>query len=92
MINRAGVAIGLGLGLAAVALLEYRDTSLRTEADVLAALSLPVLALVPTMRTQIERYKRRRRQWVLATSGAAVLVLCAAALAWKFKLLSEWMW
>ena len=33
-----------------VALLEFRDTSFRTESDVLAVLALPVLAVVPLRR------------------------------------------
>jgi polysaccharide chain length determinant protein (PEP-CTERM system associated) len=39
----AGLALGLGLGL----WLEMRDKALRTEQDVLAALSLPMLVAVP---------------------------------------------
>lgn len=39
----AGLAIGLGIAL----WLELRDKSIRTEADVLAALALPVLVAVP---------------------------------------------
>ena len=45
-----GLALGLGLAL----LLDYRDRTLRTEADLIGAFALPVLALVPTMA-------RRRR-------------------------------
>jgi capsular polysaccharide biosynthesis protein len=42
-----GLAGGLALGLAIAMWLEMRDKSLRTEADVTAALDLPVLSQVP---------------------------------------------
>ena len=41
-----GFASGLALGLLLAALLEYRDTSLRTESDILAFTKLPTLAIV----------------------------------------------
>jgi polysaccharide chain length determinant protein (PEP-CTERM system associated) len=41
-----GFASGLALSLLLVALLEYRDTSLRTESDILAFTKLPTLAVV----------------------------------------------
>ena len=47
--NLIGLLFGLGFGLAFAGLLEYRDTSLRTEEDVLVSVSLPVVALVPTV-------------------------------------------
>src|SRR5262249_30992731 len=44
-----GVVLGLAIGLGLTALLEYLDTSLKTEDDVVQALALPVLALIPLM-------------------------------------------
>jgi uncharacterized protein involved in exopolysaccharide biosynthesis len=41
-----GLAAGLGLGLAIVALLEYRDTALRTERDIWEFTQLPTLAVL----------------------------------------------
>ena len=41
-----GLAVGIGLGLMIVALLEYRDTALRTERDVWAFTQLPTLAII----------------------------------------------
>ncbi len=43
----AGFGLGLALGLGITLLLEFRDKSLRTEADVQAFLHLPTLAMVP---------------------------------------------
>lgn len=42
-----GVAAGLGLGLLLVGVLEYRDTSLRSERDIWAFTKLPTLAAIP---------------------------------------------
>jgi protein tyrosine kinase modulator len=42
-----GLAGGLALGIGLAMWLEFRDTSLRTERDVLAAIQLPVLSQVP---------------------------------------------
>jgi polysaccharide chain length determinant protein (PEP-CTERM system associated) len=87
-LNLMGLLAGLGVGLALAALLEYRDTSLRTEDDVLVALSLPVLALVPTMRTVTDRTRRKRRRLLMVSSAATVLIVAVAAVVWKLKLLN----
>jgi capsular polysaccharide biosynthesis protein len=55
MVAAAGSIAGLALGLAFLAFLEYRDSSFRTEDDVVRVLSLPVLALVPVIATDSER-------------------------------------
>jgi polysaccharide chain length determinant protein (PEP-CTERM system associated) len=44
-----GFALGLALGLAIVALLEYRDTALRSERDIWAFTKLPTLATISLM-------------------------------------------
>jgi polysaccharide chain length determinant protein (PEP-CTERM system associated) len=59
-INTMGAMGGLALGLALVLLLEYRDRSLRSEADVRAALGLPVLAVIRTLGVPAERRHRPR--------------------------------
>ncbi|HUQ87462.1 MAG TPA: GNVR domain-containing protein [Vicinamibacterales bacterium] len=74
------VAIALGLGCAALA--EFFDKSLRTEADVRAALNLMVLATVPTIRDA----SRSPRRWgrAAAASGAALtLIVVGATVAWR---------
>jgi protein tyrosine kinase modulator len=89
-INLVGTFAGLAIGLGLAALLEYRDRSLRTEDDVVAALSLPVVALVPTMTTASERKRKRRQRLIMASSGAITLVLCLALVTWKLNLIGEW--
>ena len=89
-LNLLGSCLGLGLGLAFAVLLEYRDTSLRSEEDVLVALSLPVLAFVPTMITAAERRKQQRLKLLLASSGLVAVVLSVAVVAWKFRAVAAW--
>ena len=85
-----GLLAGLALGAAMAGLLEYRDTSLRTESDVLVGLSLPVVAMIPTMVTTIDRRKSGRRRWMLMSAGAVTLVVSVAAIAWKLRLFQAW--
>jgi uncharacterized protein involved in exopolysaccharide biosynthesis len=73
-------AIGIGIGLAAAA--EYFDRTLRTEADVRAALNLMVLATVPYMRDAAALARRRRRNLALGVAGTAVLAVCVTV-AWR---------
>jgi hypothetical protein len=70
-------------------LLEYRDTTLKTDDDVLTALALPVLALVPLMRSASERQQQRRRNVIVSLTSVATLLVSLAVIfvAWKFKML-----
>jgi uncharacterized membrane protein len=74
------------MAIVVIGLLEYRDTTFRSDADIIAALALPVVAVVPTLLTSSERRVNRRRRWMLSTSGLAVLVVAGAVLYWKFGL------
>jgi polysaccharide chain length determinant protein (PEP-CTERM system associated) len=88
-LNLLGAMGGLIVGLGFAALLEYRDTSLRTDDDVLVAVALPVLATVPTMSTERERQRRKRHKVWLASSGAVAAMLCLAVIIWKLGL-NDW--
>jgi uncharacterized protein involved in exopolysaccharide biosynthesis len=85
-----GAIMGLGIGLALVGLLEYRDSSLKTELDVVGSLALPVLALIPAMVTRAEQRGRIRRRRMLAVGSAAVIAIVAGAAAWKLDLFERW--
>jgi uncharacterized protein involved in exopolysaccharide biosynthesis len=78
--NLMGSLAGLGVGLALLGLLEYRDTSLKGEEDVAVSLGLPVVALVPVLRTSLERQKSRRRR-ILSLAALTVLT-SVAGLVW----------
>jgi putative effector of murein hydrolase LrgA (UPF0299 family) len=55
------------------------------------SLSLPVLAVIPAMTNVVERTRQRRRTrlMLLATSIGSVL-LVAAAVAWKYRIIQDW--
>jgi len=80
-----GTLAGLGLGLLLVALAEYRDSTMRSEADVRGAIDLPVLVLLPFVTTEADlRRQRRRRRFVsVATVGICV---ATGALFWFLQL------
>jgi polysaccharide chain length determinant protein (PEP-CTERM system associated) len=86
----SGAVAGLVLGLLLVGFLEYRDSSLKREEDVVRILSLPVLAVIPVMASDRERRSRRRR--VLAANlgaGAAMAASAAIVVLWRLHLLAR---
>jgi polysaccharide chain length determinant protein (PEP-CTERM system associated) len=85
-----GMVGGLAFGIGLVALREYRDSSLRTDRDVVAALALPVLAIIPSIITREDRqYVRRKRLLVMAAGAAVGSVAGAALVAWRTNLLQR---
>ncbi len=85
-IVQLGAFFGVGFGLALAALLEYRDTTLKTDEDVITALALPVLALIPIMRSGAEQQRLRRRTLLIsAVSATAVLGGIVLFVVWKLK-------
>lgn len=83
----ASLAVGLAFGAGIAGLLEFRDTTLRSDADIRAALALPLLGELPVIQTLVER--RRRRARVLTVSFATTsLVIAAVFLVWKFSLIA----
>lgn len=84
-INLIGTVAGLGLGLLLLGLKGYMDTTMRTEADVMGAIELPILALLPYVTTPEDVRKQRRRKY-LVTACVAVVSIGTAALAWFLQL------
>jgi polysaccharide chain length determinant protein (PEP-CTERM system associated) len=84
-INLIGTLAGLGMGVLLLGFSYYRDATMRSEADLLGAIDLPVLALLPFVTTQADLRRARRRRWLVS---AAVVVVCAAsgALVWFLQL------
>jgi hypothetical protein len=82
----SGAGVGLLLGLLFVALLEYRDRSFRTEEEVIKLTSVPVLALVPMMTSEVERRAVTLRQRLVDAGGIAVLLVAAAVVVvWRLR-------
>ena len=71
-----GLLLGVGFG----AFLEYRDTSLRSEDEIVRTLVLPVLAAIPIMTAVADRGRRKRRI-VAASVAATVLTIAGLAAA-----------
>jgi polysaccharide chain length determinant protein (PEP-CTERM system associated) len=87
LINAGGAVVGLALGLLIVALLEYRDSTFRSEEEVVRLCQLPVLAIVPLLMSDDEIRSRRRLR--LSMGFVAVLLLAtsvAAVMFWRPQL------
>lgn len=84
LINVGGMAAGLAIGLALVALLEYRDRSFKTDDEIISLLALPVLAVVPVMESGDERRRTRRRRFYLGVGLGSTVVGCLAILIYTF--------
>ena len=77
---------GLLLGCLIAGLLEYLDSSLRSEDEAVRTLSVPVLALIPAMSSSTEtRAARRRARLVDAAGIAAVLMAVVVVVVWQLR-------
>jgi uncharacterized protein involved in exopolysaccharide biosynthesis len=74
-----GLLFGLAFGIGLAAFLEYWDSTLRTEDDIMLALNLPTLASIPMMHSSVDVAKRKRRKlgFGIVTGMFAVMVVAA---------------
>ncbi len=84
-INAIGLGIGIMLAIGIAGLLEVRDTTYRTEADVLDVLRLPVLAVVPRVMTAAEQGRLKRRRMMQSWAAVSVVVV-AGYVFWALRL------
>ena len=84
-VNAIGAAAGVALGLLLGALLEFRDATFRLASDVVEVLKLPVVGMVPYVKTEADRRAQRRR-WVLAGMAVTLVVVAGAYGAWALEL------
>ena len=80
----AAAVVGLAFGLLASAALLYLDSSFGREEDVVRALDVPVLALIPAMTSESERRKRRLRRILIDATGTATVLGSVLFVAWVF--------
>lgn len=73
-----GAGLGLGFGLVLLLGRELRDRTIRAEEEVLAALNLPVVGLVPRIVTVLDRRQMRRRRLLWSVAALALCVGLAA--------------
>jgi hypothetical protein len=84
-IMSSGALAGLVIGLLIVAALELRDTSVRSEEEA-RAFSVPVLALIPSMRSMREARAATRRSRLIDAGGAVVLLAAVAVVVvWRLQ-------
>jgi len=81
-----GLFAGLTLGLAIIALMEFRDASFHTVDDVVTVLALPVVAAIPLIQTKAERRMVRRRRYMASVATAVVFVAGVTLLFFRFGL------
>jgi len=72
MFGGGGLVAGLFVGLLLAALLEYRDTTLRTEQDVWVFTKLPVLATISTVDDLAKTNKKTSREKHSSGSGKPI--------------------
>ncbi|HYN09260.1 MAG TPA: GNVR domain-containing protein [Vicinamibacterales bacterium] len=84
LINMMGIAAGLGVGLALVGFLEFRDSTFKTDDEVSAILTLPVLAVVPLMQSDEDRTRATRRRLVMGVGLGGTVLGCLAVLVYTF--------
>jgi hypothetical protein len=82
--NLMGMAAGFAVGLVLVGLLEYKDSTLKTDDDLKRVLAMPVLAVVPLMQSDQER--RRALQWKMLVTGVlgSTVLVCLAVVTYTF--------
>ncbi|MGE5837196.1 MAG: GumC family protein [Acidobacteriota bacterium] len=84
IINMVGMAAGLGLGIALVGLLEWRDSSFKTDDEVSSVLTLPVLAVVPLMQSNVDRERVARRRLITSVGLVGTVLGCLAVVVYTF--------
>ena len=83
-INTFGMIAGLAIGFALLAFIELRDTSFKTDEDLLNVLGLPVLAVVPLMQSNTERRRAFRLRLLMHLGLGATVSACLAVVAYTF--------
>ncbi len=84
LIDLFGVAAGLCLGAGLAAFLEYRDSSFASDREVNQALAIPVLAVVPVLRSAADRRRALIRQLTITCALGTLVVAGLATFVYAF--------
>jgi len=79
LINAGGAIGGLGLGLLLALLSEFLGMSITSPEQITESTGLPVLEVIPVIRTHIDMRQRRRRLVWGTVAGLAVSVVASGA-------------
>ncbi|MBI1735585.1 MAG: hypothetical protein HYR51_10455 [Candidatus Rokubacteria bacterium] len=74
-----GLLLGLGASALAVVVAEHLDSSYRTPDELRASLAVPLVAAIPSIRTERDRRRARRRRAFATAAVAVSLVVVAGA-------------
>ena len=85
LILLVGLAAGMALGATLAAPLEFRDRSLRSETDVYLTLQLPVLAMLPVLKTVEEEARTRRLRLTASIAAGLILVIVGVVVALRLE-------
>jgi polysaccharide chain length determinant protein (PEP-CTERM system associated) len=85
--NLGGVAAGLVVGFLLIGFIEYRDTSFRSEDDIVTVLALPVLATIPAILTKEDKRKAFKVRVVVASATTFVFLCGGAAFMLRSRIL-----
>jgi len=83
-LNMMGAVLGFALGIGLAVLLELGDSTLKSDDDVMAALDLKVLALVPMLAAG-QRRRNWRGQSIVAASLALMSMAAVLFTIWKLR-------
>jgi polysaccharide chain length determinant protein (PEP-CTERM system associated) len=78
----AAAAGGLALAIALIIFFEYRDSTLRTEDEIVRTLVLPVIAAIPIMAA-VADVRRQRRNSALVGAATVVAVISLSTAIWQ---------
>jgi polysaccharide chain length determinant protein (PEP-CTERM system associated) len=76
-INLIGAAVGLGIGVLLIGFMEYRDQTFRTDDELARLTGLPVLAVIPVMKSDADVRSERLRAVLTYAVLGSVIVGCA---------------
>jgi capsular polysaccharide biosynthesis protein len=85
LINLGGIFGGLAVGFGLVMLLETRDKTVRTEADLGRVVDVPVLASIPVIGTNEDRRRGRRTRLLAALAAGLFFIIMVAGAAYAYK-------